>query len=309
MIPGIGLDIAHSVYRGLDDQFTNTRRQRNLRDNPSGIAAPATPADWSTVSAAERKKISDIPGNWVKPPLTPEQRNSRAKHAPGNPAHSTAYRGPAELPPEVKLHAASTPENEELTSLKKELADLYKSQITSKEDMRSMALLQAGLGIAAGESPYFATNVGRGAQAGIESWNAAQKGNQEATSNYAQLLQRQAEVSAAGRRADRGLDIQQQQANTSSDRALAYTQNMAMKGTGQNKVVAQALLAHHNLIDKMLVEEVDGQGMPLTPERKQQLQTDLYNTKAKMRDFQSSSSGTTGGFDFDSSDSANGGIG
>lgn len=205
----------------------------------------------------------------------------------------------------IATHAATTAP--EIDGYAKELADLYKSQITSKEDMRSMALLQAGLGIAAGESPYFATNVGRGAQAGIESWNAAQKGNQEATSNYAQLLQRQAEVSAAGRRADRGLDIQQQQANTSSDRALAYAEKMSRTGTGQNKWEAQRLLAHHNLIDKILVSGVDEQGMPLTPEREKKLEDDLNDTKGKLRNFMESSSSDDGGI-IDYSDSANGGI-
>lgn len=44
-----------------------------------------------------------------------------------------------------------------------------------RNEDKGMALLAAGLGIAGGTSPYFATNVGQGAQAGIKQWNDANK--------------------------------------------------------------------------------------------------------------------------------------
>ena len=43
------------------------------------------------------------------------------------------------------------------------------------EGQKGLALLQAGLGIMGGESPFAAVNIGRGAQAGVKQWNEATK--------------------------------------------------------------------------------------------------------------------------------------
>lgn len=54
-----------------------------------------------------------------------------------------------------------------------------KAAQSSKEDMRNMALLQAGLGMMAGQSPFFATNVGQGAMAGLQAYQQAKAQNQQ----------------------------------------------------------------------------------------------------------------------------------
>jgi hypothetical protein len=48
----------------------------------------------------------------------------------------------------------------------------------SKDEMRQTALLQAGLGMMAGTSPFFAVNVGQGGMAGLQAYQQAKAQNQ-----------------------------------------------------------------------------------------------------------------------------------
>lgn len=67
-----------------------------------------------------------------------------------------------------------------------------------------MALLQAGLGIMAGESPYAAVNIGRGGMAGIKYWNDAQKDVRQA--ERALRVADQSIAIAQANRDERGLE-------------------------------------------------------------------------------------------------------
>lgn len=57
------------------------------------------------------------------------------------------------------------------------LKDIRESRM-SKKEMRDMALLQAGLGMMAGTSPYFAVNAGQGAMSGLQAYQQARQQNQ-----------------------------------------------------------------------------------------------------------------------------------
>ena len=114
------------------------------------------------------------------------------------------------------------------------LDDVKKNQM-SKEDMRSMALLQAGLGMMAGESPNFATNVGRGAMAGLQSYQQAQAQNRD--------LAEQAMGNMMKARA-LGLDARRVQSAEDTAKAQAEYQRSMID---YNKARAQAFLERAKL--------------------------------------------------------------
>jgi hypothetical protein len=59
-----------------------------------------------------------------------------------------------------------------------EFLNELKANRMSKDEMRQMALLQAGLGMMAGQSPNFMTNVGQGAMSGLQAYQQAKAQNQ-----------------------------------------------------------------------------------------------------------------------------------
>lgn len=79
--------------------------------------------------------------------------------------------------------------------------DALKGQI---EGDKGMALLQAGLGIMAGTSPYAAVNIGQGGMAGVKYWNDAQKEVRQATRDLRNADQ--AIAIAQANRDERGLE-------------------------------------------------------------------------------------------------------
>lgn len=68
-------------------------------------------------------------------------------------------------------------------------------------DMR-MALLSAGLGMMAGTSPNFATNVGTGGQKGLETWMAKQQLNRENAQAASEIATRSGQLGLEGKRVD-----------------------------------------------------------------------------------------------------------
>lgn len=83
------------------------------------------------------------------------------------PAAPVAPSVPATTPPASKFDTFADQFLQELRDAK-----------MSKEEMRQNALLQAGLGMMAGTSPHFFTNVGQGAMAGLQSYQQSKAQNQ-----------------------------------------------------------------------------------------------------------------------------------
>jgi len=123
----------------------------------------------------------------------------------------------------------STPVNTEKDEFKRFLQDQFKSNITDttdpfaeskaisqqyadelkskpEQDM-NMALLNTAAGMMAGDSPYFFSNVGRGAQEGVKSLAAS---NQQRQADKRLLLQQkvEAEKAADARKAQRSLGVE-----------------------------------------------------------------------------------------------------
>ena len=80
--------------------------------------------------------------------------------------------GPAATPP------GGTPPQSPIDNVVNEFLAELKASRMSKDEMRQTALLQAGLGMMAGQSPNFATNVGQGAMAGLQAYQQAKAQNQ-----------------------------------------------------------------------------------------------------------------------------------
>jgi len=74
--------------------------------------------------------------------------------------------------------SASQANQDQFDSLATEFLNDIKGSRSSKQDMRDMAILQAGLGMMAGTSPYFGVNFGQGAMAGLDAYRQAQAQNQ-----------------------------------------------------------------------------------------------------------------------------------
>lgn len=93
----------------------------------------------------------------------------------GNPAVAGGLSGSSEQAEMAATkqfaEAAAAQGNDPFDALADMLAKSYAGINAQKGNDRNMALMTAGLGIAAGESPFFATNVGKGAMAGIDQWN------------------------------------------------------------------------------------------------------------------------------------------
>ena len=108
------------------------------------------------------------PGAPAAPPSAEDvaAATQRLREEAGVPA-ATAPSAPATTPPASKFDAFADQFLQELKDAK-----------MSKEEMRSNALLQAGLGMMAGTSPHFFTNVGQGAMAGLQSYQQSKAQNQ-----------------------------------------------------------------------------------------------------------------------------------
>lgn len=92
---------------------------------------------------------------------------------------------PAGAPPTTDLSSEKVPpisppqsQPNKFDQAAEEFLNELKANRMSKDEMRQMALLQAGLGMMAGQSPNFMTNVGQGAMAGLQAYQQAKAQNQ-----------------------------------------------------------------------------------------------------------------------------------
>lgn len=82
------------------------------------------------------------------------------------------------------------------------IGDLFSGNGFHLSNDQRMALLAAGLGMMAGTSPNFATNVGAGGLKGIESWREAQKINREKAQAESEIATRRGQLGLEGQRVD-----------------------------------------------------------------------------------------------------------
>ena len=168
---GVARDITNLVSLGFDPQYS---AEFQAREKPG--AKPPSQFFYTPESAASTGgngilggvEINLPPGAPAAPPSAEDvaAATQRLREGAGAPA-ATAPSVPATTPPASKFDAFADQFLQELKDAK-----------MSKEEMRSNALLQAGLGMMAGTSPHFFTNVGQGAMAGLQSYQQSKAQNQ-----------------------------------------------------------------------------------------------------------------------------------
>lgn len=154
---------------------------------------------------------------------------------PPKPAAPTAANPNAQPPkPAVPPRAPEKDPYEELKELFKSQAD---DRAAARKDAKNMALLQTGLEILGGESPYAFANIGkggaRGAKAYQESMADIRKTEREQKRDYADIVSKQQDVGL--RREDMGLkkealDIQRQIANKPGEQFSIISSYAKSKG-------------------------------------------------------------------------------
>lgn len=118
----------------------------------------------------------------------------------GNPAidmQTTGASGVASSPSRSSGVVAS-PDDQGSASL----SGLFNGKGFHLSDDQRMALLSAGLGMMAGTSPNFATNIGTGGLKGIESWRENQKLNREGALASSEIANRKGLLGLEGQRVD-----------------------------------------------------------------------------------------------------------
>lgn len=116
----------------------------------------------------------------------------------------------------------------------------YNSSKMSKDDMKQMALLQAGFGMMAGDSPWAMVNVGRGGLAGIAAYQDAKKNNAQMAES---ALNNALKIKAfEGAQEDRQFEreYKTELLNINRARANAYIESMAARvGQGGDKMMTK----------------------------------------------------------------------
>lgn len=152
---------------------------------------------------------------------------------------------------EEAARAASPTSSRNLEALANDfLKDIRESRV-SKKDARDMALLQAGLGMMAGESPYFGVNVGRGAMAGLQSYQQQMAGNQALNSE-----------AFRGIMAARGLGLDERRVNAAERAAAAeakYREGMMeIQKTRIDALMKSAAVKNSGLAPAVAVQIIKG---------------------------------------------------
>lgn len=139
-----------------------------------------------TQTASGDRTQADV--GFIPPPGTPEAEPSRAllrqaaeeetkKAAERRAAAPVAPKPTGEAKPQgtsfsdiLREIQGQMPQGEAFGTLEKEILEDRKGRAKEKKDAGWLRLAEAGLGIAGGESPYFATNVGKGAAAALKGY-------------------------------------------------------------------------------------------------------------------------------------------
>lgn len=112
------------------------------------------------------------------------------------------------------------------------LGDVFNGKGFRLSNDQRMALLQAGLGMMAGTSPNFATNVGTGGLKGIESWRQSQKINREKALAESEIAATQGNLGLKGQEVDiagRRLALEAQKNAADIGQTTANTANLELE--------------------------------------------------------------------------------
>lgn len=244
----------YDAAKGGESYFTRAEKKKKdeenkkfIRDTTFGAVEGIrnfvkNPTNPSTYLPAPVVGIAGAIGNAAKEavtdPLGPVQTARREVMwaMPGLNARIEAITGQPGAPlfneaGQLNLKKPEPPPPDPYDVMAREFLDEVKKNQTSKEDLRSMALLQAGLGMMAGESPFFFTNVGRGAAAGLQAYQQGQAQNRD--------MAEQALGNAMKARA-LGLEARKVKSSEASAAANAEYQRSMMD---YNKSRAEAMLA------------------------------------------------------------------
>jgi hypothetical protein len=206
-------------------------------------------------------------------------------------------------PKTLKSRLSSTPVNAEKDEFKQFLQDQFKSNMAdttdpfaeskamsqqyadelknrSGQDM-NMALLSTAAGMMAGESPYFFTNVGKGAQEGTKSLAAS---NQQKQADKRLLLQQkvEAERAADARKAQRSLGVERNLTDLYNREEQAATARLGyeaqLEAAALSRIVPPNELERHvSTIAKLEAQDRDGK-LGLVSKYKDQVR-DFYANK------------------------------
>ena len=127
--------------------------------------------------------------------------------------------------------------------LQERMAELEKRAGRREERAPGLAMIQAGLGITAGDSPYALQNIGKGAQAGVSMYA-------EEMANIDDLRQKQYTLEAERAKIQRAEDIAV--ANKGADSAdAARAQNLKVDlQTEQDRLAREEMLSKERIADK-----------------------------------------------------------
>ncbi|API52847.1 hypothetical protein BMW22_15590 [Rhizobium leguminosarum] len=112
------------------------------------------------------------------------------------------------------------------------IGDLFNGKGFHMSNDQRMALLQAGLGMMAGTSPNFATNVGAGGLKGVESWRESQKLNREKALAESEIAATQGNLGLRGQEVDiagRRLALEAQKNAADIGQTTANTANLELE--------------------------------------------------------------------------------
>ena len=145
----------------------------------------------------------------------------------------------------------------------KAMSQQYADELKSKpEQDMNMALLNTAAGMMAGDSPYFFSNVGRGAQEGVKSLAAS---NQQRQADKRLLLQQkvEAEKAADARKAQRSLGVERNLTDLYNREEQAATARLGydaqIKAAEISRIVPPNELERHvNTLAKLDAQDRDG---------------------------------------------------
>ena len=164
----------------------------------------------------------------------------------------------------------------------KAISQQYADELKSKpEQDMNMALLNTAAGMMAGDSPYFFSNVGRGAQEGVKSLAAS---NQQRQADKRLLLQQkvEAEKAADARKAQRSLGVERNLTDLYNREEQAATARLGyeaqIEAAKLSRIVPPNELERHvNTIAKLEAQDRDGK-LGLVSKYKDQVK-DFYANK------------------------------
>lgn len=153
--------------------------------------------------------------------------------------------------------------NDPAADLYRSLAAHYDSMRTSKAERRNMAMLQAGLGIMAGDSPWAGVNIGRGGMAGVQAYQQQGQQDNEIQSRAIRDQIDLMNVMSQNRRADAELGMRREQLDISRARADAYVKSKLAASGGQGGVRGDAAQAAMVKVFDGLVKQATDAGVVL----------------------------------------------